>query len=62
MSQPKPPVVTRFVVELEDMDDATAGAFGLWLQMMINDETDHQVQRLIYQRNVPWNPNELSGR
>jgi hypothetical protein len=62
VNQPKPPVTTRFVVELEDMDDATAGAFGLWLQMMINDETDHQVQRLIYQRNCPWNPDELSGR
>ena len=62
MSAPKPPCTTRFVIELEDMNDTDAGAFGLWLQMTIRDETDHQVQRLLYQRNVPWNPNELSGR
>ena len=59
---PKPPCTTRFVVELEDMDDNDAGNFGLWMQAMIHDQTDHKVKRMLYQRNVPWNPDELSGR
>jgi hypothetical protein len=62
MTDPKSPVTTRFVIELEDMDDTEANNFALWLQMLVQGQTDHQVQRLLYQRNIPWNPNELSGR
>jgi hypothetical protein len=62
MMQPAPRVTTRFVVELEDMNDEEAGGFALWLQMLIQEQTDHQIARLLYQRSVPWNPNELSGR
>jgi len=60
MNQPR--VTTRFVMDLEEMDDESASGFALWLQMLIQDETQHQIARLLYQRNVPFNPNELSGR
>lgn len=62
VSQPKPKVVTRFVVDLNDMDDSAATEVAHALQLMIENRTDHQVARLLYQRNVPWNPKELSGR
>lgn len=42
--------MTRFTIDLEDMDEATAGAFGLWLEMVIREETQHTVANLSYLR------------
>jgi hypothetical protein len=39
-------MTTRFVIELEDMDQVTAAGFGLWLEMTIREETEHTVERL----------------
>ena len=43
-------MTTRFTIELEDMDESTAGGLGLWLDMVIREETDHTVHKLSYQR------------
>lgn len=45
-------MTTRFVIDLEDMDETTAGGLGLWLDMILREETEHTVQKLSYQRDV----------
>jgi hypothetical protein len=61
VSAPKPPCTTRFVIELEDMSDEDAGTVARWLQRQIEEQSEHAIARLLYQRGVPWDPNELSG-
>jgi hypothetical protein len=39
---------TIFTIELEDMDEVTAGGFGLWLDMIIREETEHTVRKLSF--------------
>ena len=46
-------MATRYTIDLEDTDEATAGGFGLWLDVLIREETDHTVHRLSYQRDQP---------
>jgi hypothetical protein len=53
-------MTTRFVIELDDMGDTAAGALGLWLDMMLRDETNHTVHKLSYQRDCQDAPNTLS--
>jgi hypothetical protein len=40
--------MTVFTIEFEEMDDTTAGGLGLWLEMILREETEHTVRKLSY--------------
>jgi hypothetical protein len=43
-------MVTRIIIDLEDMPEVDRGGMGLWLEMMIREETEHVVKKLTVQR------------
>jgi len=47
-------MATRFTIDMPDMDDVTAGGFGLWLEMVIREDSESGAPlKLSYKRSEP---------